>query len=214
MGSRQPTTFFGFKKKEAAMDKHLVNYDTLIKVTRAISMSKDPEEIAILAVNSIKRALSVKGVTLFLVNRKTQELEVAASTGLSQEYLEKGPVSAIRSIADSLDSGPIAIYNVTDDPRLQYPQEAVKEGIASILSVPIEIHGQAMGALRVYTSEPWEFVMGDVSMVQAVGQMVGMALDMARLTRGYKSSIEVLKTMRDPSRMKPPVMEGFEGLPV
>lgn len=196
------------------MDKHVMHYDALIKVCRAISMSKDPEDVAVLAVGAIRQALSVKGATLFLINRKTQELEIAASSGLSNEFLQKGPVSAIQSISDSLSSGPIAIYDVTDDPRLQYPEETVREGIASILSVPIELHGRIMGALRVYTSDPWEFVMGDVTLVQAVGQMVGLSIEMARLTKGYKSSIEVLKSIRDPSRMRRPFASMPEGMPV
>jgi len=139
------------------MKKQLLNYETLMKVTRVISHSKDPEEVVLLTAESIKSALDVKGCTIFLINKKTNELEVAASFGLSSEYINKGPVSAIKSIAQSLEEGPIAIYDVKDDPRLQYPDEAGKEGISSILSVPIVAGGYTMGALRVYTAEPWEF---------------------------------------------------------
>jgi GAF domain-containing protein len=112
--------------------------------------------------------------------------------------LDKGPVSSLTSIAESLNEGPVAIYDVSDDPRLQYPEEAIKEGIASILSVPVMVHGQIIGALRVYTSEPWDFVLEDVNFVHAVAQIAGMAIDLCRLNKGYKSSIEILKTMRDP----------------
>ena len=125
-------------REETPMKKQLINYETLLKVTRAISHSRDPEEVVLITVESVKRALDVKGCTLFLINRKTHELEVAASFGLSEEYINKGPVSALKSIAQSLEEGPVAIYDVTDDPRIQYPEAAKKEGIASILSVPIE----------------------------------------------------------------------------
>ena len=91
------------------MKKQLINYETLLKVTTAISHSKDPEEVVLMTVESIKTALEVKGCTVFLINRKTNELEVAASYGLSAEYINKGPVSALKSIADSLESGPVAI---------------------------------------------------------------------------------------------------------
>ena len=117
------------------MKKQLINYETMLKVTKAISHSKDPEEVALMTVESIKTALDTKGCSLFLINRKTNELEVAATFGLSDEYINKGPVSALRSIAQSLDEGPVAIYDVMDDPRIQYPKEAQKEGIASLLSV-------------------------------------------------------------------------------
>ncbi|MEA3230681.1 MAG: GAF domain-containing protein, partial [Thermodesulfobacteriota bacterium] len=101
------------------MKEELINYETLLKVTRGISHSKDPEEIALMTVDSIKTALNTKGCSLFLINRKTNELELAASFGLSDEYLNKGPLSAMHSIAQSLDEGPVAIYNVMDDPRIQ-----------------------------------------------------------------------------------------------
>jgi GAF domain-containing protein len=184
------------------MEKHVMHYETLLRVTQAISMSKDPEDVVAATVEAVKSALKAKGAALFLVNRKTRELELAAANGLSRDYLNKGPLSAVKSIAASLEQGPVAIYDVGDDPRIQYPAEAKKEGIASILSVPIAIHGQVIGTLRVYTAEPWEFTMDDVNLVQAVAQIAGMAIDMARLAKGYKSSIEVLKSMRDPKRFK------------
>ena len=184
------------------MKKQLLNYETLLKVTRAISHSKNPEEVVLMTVESIKTALDVKGCTVFLINRKTSDLEVAASYGLSDEYINKGPVSALRSIARSLEDGPVAIFDVTDDPRIQYPEEAEKEGIASILSVPIVAGGILIGALRVYTTESWEFTLEDVNFVQAMANMTGMALDMARHYKGLKDSIEILKTMRDPKFLK------------
>jgi len=179
------------------MEKQVINYETMLKVARSISHSKDPEEVALMTVDSIKSALDVKACALFLFNRKTNELELATAFGLSDEYINKGPVSALRSIAQSLEDGPVAIYDVSDDPRIQYPDEAQKEGIASILSVPIVVGGNLIGAVRVYTAEPWEFTMNDVNFVQALAQIAGGAINMARYVKGLKSSIEVLKTMRD-----------------
>ena len=184
------------------MKKQIINYETLVKITGAISSIRDPEEVVLVTVESIKTALDVKGCTLFLINRKTDELKIAASYGLSQNYLDKGPISSLKSITESLEEGPVAIYDVADDPRLQYPEEAKKEGIASILSVPIKVHDNLIGALRVYTDQPWEFTLEDVNFVQAVAQIAGMAIDLCRLNKGYKSSIEILKTMRDPKLLK------------
>ena len=180
------------------MEKRIINYETLMKITNAVSATREPDDVVLMTVKAVKTAMDVKGCTLFLIDRKSDELKIAASYGLSQNYLDKGPISSMQSIAASLKEGPIAIYDVSDDPRIQYPEEAQKEGIASILSVPISVHDSVIGALRVYTSDPWEFELEDVNFVQAVAQIVGMAFDLCRLNKGYKSSIEVLKTMRDP----------------
>jgi GAF domain-containing protein len=171
-----------------------LNYETLIKVTRSLSKSKDPDKIIQMTVDSIQSALGIKGCALFLMNQKTKELEVAASTGLSKEYLNKGAVSALRSIAASLKDGPVAVYDVSDDPRIQYPEAADKEGIASILSVPIMIGDEAIGAVRVYAAEKWEFTLDDVNFVQALAQIAGVLIEMSRLYKGQNEYIDVLTT--------------------
>ena len=174
-----------------------LNYETLIKITRSLSKSKDPKEIIRMTVESIKSALGIKGCALFLMNRQSKELEVAASAGLSDEYLNKGPISALHSIADSLEDGPMAVYDVSDDPRIQYPEAAEKEGIASILSVPIMIGDEAIGAMRAYTAEKWEFTLDDVNFVQALAQISGILIEMTRLHKGQSEYIDTITTMRE-----------------
>lgn len=196
------------------MQKPIVNYETLVRITKAISTIRDPEEIVLIAVEGVTSALNVKGCSLFIFSSKTNELEIAGSYGLSDEYLKKGPVSAMKSIAISLeDNQPVGIFDVTDDPRIQYPDAAVKEGIASILSVPIALGNKLFGCMRVYTTDKWEFTLNDVNFVQAVAQMVGMAMDLCRVNKGLKDSIDILKTMRDPSTLKSKRRTPFEGVP-
>ena len=196
------------------MEKPIINYETLIRITKAISMIRDPEEIVLITVEGVTHALRVKGCTLFLFSAKSEELKLAGSYGLSNEYLDKGPVSSLRSIASSIQDGqPVGIFDVSDDPRIQYPEAAAQEGIASILSVPMITGDKLIGCMRVYTSEPWEFTLNDVNFVQAVAQIVGMALEMCRINKGLKDSIDILKTMRDPKTLKSKRRTPFEGVP-
>jgi GAF domain-containing protein len=183
------------------MPKTSLNYETLLHITKAMSGSRDPEQIIHMTVQSIREALDVKGCALFLVDPRTKELEVAASRGLSGDYLNKGPVSALRSIAASLKEGPVAIDDVSDDPRIQYPEAAQREGIASILSVPIMRGDEAIGAIRVYTAERWEFTLEDVNFVQALAQIAGTLIEMSRLYQGQKEYIDVLTTMQETRAM-------------
>jgi len=175
------------------MNKPVRHYETLLQVTDAISQSKNPEEVFLLTVKSLKTALGVRGCSLFLVDSKTRELGLAASVGLSKNYLNKGPVRHMGNLRDSLENGPLMIHRVGDDPRIQYPREAVEEGIVSILSVPISMHGRVEGIIRVYTAEPCDFTLKDVDLLKAVAQIAGMAIDLGRLYKGFKTSIEILK---------------------
>ena len=196
------------------MEKPIINYETLIRITKAISMIRDPEEIVLITVEGVTHALQIKGCALFLFSARSDELKLAGSYGLSTEYLDKGPISALRSIASALEDGqPVAVFDVTDDPRIQYPEAAQKEGIASILSVPMIMGERITGCLRVYTAERWEFTLNDVNFVQAVAQVVGMALDMCRVNKGLKESIDILKSMRDPRTLKSRKRTPYEGVP-
>lgn len=179
-----------------------INYQTLEKIGRIISSSRDMTTVSKRVVKALPELLGLKGAALMLLDRRSKELKVAASHGLSAFYLNKGPISAMKSIAASLKEGPVGIYNVRDDPRLQYPDEANREGIESILSVPLMLRGQPQGVLRLYTDEPWEFSMQDITFVQAIAQMLALVLDNIRIAGAYKTSIELLKVMRPASRAR------------
>lgn len=196
------------------MAEPILNYESLIRITRAISTIRDPEEIILISVEGVTHALGVKGCALFLFSESSKELKLAGSYGLSQEYLNKGTLNALRSIASALqDREPVAVYDVMDDPRIQYPEAAKKEGIASILSAPILIGERIYGCLRVYTAEPWEFTLNDVVFVQAVAQLVGMGLEMCRVNQGLKENIDILELMSDPRSLPSKRRTPYEGVP-
>jgi len=195
------------------MENHTLYYDTITRLTTAISQCKDPEEVACITAESVKTAFNAKGCCVFLVDRDTRELGLVASSGLSNDYLNKGPIHFMQSIMEAKDAIPIAIYDVMDDPRIEYPQQARKEGIASLLGVPVISHNKIIGAIRVYTSSPWEFSFNDITMVQAVAMICGMAMDMCRMYKGYKTSIEILKDMRGKGTYGSRKWTPYEGVP-
>ncbi|MCD4743066.1 MAG: GAF domain-containing protein, partial [Desulfobacteraceae bacterium] len=142
-----------------------------------------------------------------------KELGLVASYGLSSEYLNKGPIHFMQTIKEAKDAVPVAIFDVMDDPRIEYPNEAKKEGISSLLGVPIISHNKIIGALRIYTKDPWECSVSDITLAQAVALICGMAMDMCRMYKGYKSSIEILKNMRGKDTYKSNKWTPHEGVP-
>ncbi len=195
------------------MESHTLYYDTITRLTTAISQCKDPEEVALITAEAVKTAFQAKGCSVFLVDRETRELGLVASSGLSREYLEKGPIHFMQTIQEAKDAVPIAIYDVMDDPRIEYPKAAKTEGISSLLGVPIISRNKIIGALRIYTAKPWEFSFNDISMAQAVALICGMAMEMCRMHKGYKTSIEILKNMRGKDSYSSNKWTPFEGVP-
>ena len=62
------------------MNKHVMHYETLLRLSRAITISRDPEEVALLTTESVTTALDVKGCALFLIDNKSHELKVKLLT--------------------------------------------------------------------------------------------------------------------------------------
>lgn len=133
--------------------------------------------------------MKIKAASLRLINEETKDLELVASRFLSKKYLRKGPLNADKSVPEVLEGKPVLIIDAQNDPRIQYPKEKAEEGIASILSVPVQIHHKVIGMLRLYTSSPRSFTEEEIEFVSALGEMAGLAIINARMYEKEKEKL-------------------------
>ena len=138
-------------------NKELQYFKLFRDVCKVINYSLDLKEVLILITENIVKLINVKACTIFLLDKSRNKLDASASHGLSEAYLRKGPLDADKSIAETLNGQIVLILDTANDSRVQYPEEAIKEGIPSVLSVPITIKGQIIGVLRIYTDEQRNF---------------------------------------------------------
>ena len=162
------------------------------EVSRAILSVLDSKEVLRLIVKRIVPAMKLKAASLRLLNEETNDLELVASRFLSKKYLRKGPLNADKSVPEVLDGRPVLILDAQNDPRIQYPKEKAEEGIASILSVPVQIHNKVIGMLRLYTSSPRSFTEEEIEFVSALGEMAGLAIINARMYEKEKEKLAKL----------------------
>lgn len=127
-------------------------------------------------------AMDVKGASIFVVNPKAEELEILATEGLSIAYVNKGPILVDKSIKLSSNLKPVIITDTRNSDRLQYPEKAEKEGIRSIVSLPVNLRGKIIGALRIYHADPWEITDRELSYLGLLTKDIGMALRYFRLS--------------------------------
>jgi signal transduction protein with GAF and PtsI domain len=173
-------------------DTQLQYFRVFRDVSKAVNSSLNLSEVLKLITENTVTALNVKACTLFLLDKDRQILEARASHGLSESYLKKGPLKADKSISGSLKGMTVLIYKVANDPRIQYPEEAEKEGIASILSIPMSVKGEIIGVLRIYTSEPRKFSHDELELIYGLADMGGIGIDNARMYHHLKSDHERL----------------------
>ncbi len=136
--------------------------------------------------------MGVKGASIFVVNPGTESLEVLAMEGLSLEYVNKGPILVDKSIKLSSNLKSVIITDTKGSDLLQYPEKAQKEGIRSIVSLPVNLKGKIIGALRIYHSEPWEISDRELSCLRLLTLNIGMALRYFRLSAVVQCTKDLL----------------------
>jgi FixJ family two-component response regulator len=168
--------------------------DAFDEVKRAVASTLNLKEVLDLIVSGVVKVMKVKGSTLSLLDKNRRELRVLAYHGLSKNYVDKGPLDSSRSLGDMVMEGKhVWIEDAKTDPNVQYPKEAAREGIASILSVPLIIRNKVIGALRVYTSEPRRFTDQEVDFLYGFAEQVAMAIENARSYQDVKDEYEALR---------------------
>ena len=166
------------------------------EISKAISSTLAVKEVLDLIVRKMAEVMNLKGCTIRIVNPKTNTLELVAAVGLSEKYLNKGQVDMDRSISEALSGRPVAIYDATSDPRIQYPAEAKEEGIATLVAIPILVKGKVIGAMRLLTAEPREFFMDEIDFACAIAELGGQALINAQIYESKLKELEFLKGLQ------------------
>ena len=161
--------------------------------TKAISSSLNLNEVLDLIVKSVVNLLKVKGCGVNLLDDTRRKLETRVAFGLSDKYLAKGPLDADKSVTESIEGKTVFIEDIAKDHRVQYPEEAKKEGIVSILSIPLKAKEKVIGVLRVYTGELRRFNDREMEMINKLAEQAGIAVVNAKLYKDIKDDYESLK---------------------
>ena len=165
-------------------------YKTLYAIAKRLTSSLAPEEVLNTIVESIAKAVGAKGCSLMLFSPDKKQLIHTISYGLSKWYLRKGPVRTDAVISKVLKGKSVAIRDATQDRRVQYQEQAKREGIASMLSVPLMPDGEVVGIMRVYTSEQRHFSPATIEFLGSVANLGAIALSKARLHEALGRSLE------------------------
>jgi GAF domain-containing protein len=177
---------------EAPARSHRDYYTALYQTALTISSSLELDAVLQSVVIGITEAMQVKACTLRLLDPQSGNLRLRAVHGLSSSYLAKGPVDVEHSPLDSqaLQGKTVIIPDVSVDKRFQYKDEARREGIASVLCVPLEVHGRAVGVMRVYTTEVSTFRDEDIQFLSVLASLSALAIENASLYHNLKSSYD------------------------
>lgn len=162
-------------------------------ISTSVHSSSDVQEVLNLAVRKATQAVNAKGAVLRILSSDAKRLELSAAHGLSEKYLAKGVVSSATVITELCRQNKVIIIeDVRVDPRVQYPREAIAEGIVSILDLPLTLNTQVIGIIRLFFRDKRRFADEHIHFLTAIAEQCALAIDKARLIERQRSEYQHL----------------------
>jgi signal transduction protein with GAF and PtsI domain len=157
--------------------------ETLSQVSETVVSNRVIEDVMHLMVTMTAQMMQSKICSIMLLDHATGELRIVATQSLSEQYRLKPNLKIGQSISGRAvqERRPIIVPDVTRDRNYMYPDIAKKEGLCSLLSVPMMIREKAVGVINSYTSMPHTFTAEEVKLMQAIANQTAIAIEHATL---------------------------------
>jgi hypoxanthine phosphoribosyltransferase len=161
-------------------------HQAIREATEAVNSSLPVKEVLRGVAQAAARALMASACSIMVLDSSQRRLVHGAWWGLSDSYIHKGVMDAERSLPEVLEGKVVSVLDAATDPRVQYPEVAAREGIVSIMAVPLAIQGTIVGSVRVYTKVRRRFSEEDTDFLSSIAALCGVALDRSRLLQALK----------------------------
>lgn len=158
-----------------ATRKERLFYKAVRRVAAAVNSDLELKQALNTIVRNTARPMNA-AASLVLLDSTHTKLIHSSSFGLPQFYLKKGILDPSKSLSEVMTNQVVAISDVSQDSRIQYPNLAAQAGITAILGAPIIIDDAAVGSLRVYTKQHVEFSNQDISFVTTMANLAAVAI--------------------------------------
>ena len=152
----------------------------------ALSAELDPDTLLDRIVTEATKAFRTEAASLMLWDEDETALVVQASCGLSEQYTRQQQIPkerAYEAISPSGTVSPFCISELADAP-LGNRDLVIKEGIRSVLSVPLLVQGRPTGALNIYSKEhPRTFSPSEIELAEIFAAQAAVMIANAQLYR-------------------------------
>jgi GAF domain-containing protein len=168
---------------------------SLYQIAAAINSSRELQPMLQKVLEAAVEELGLKGASIRLLDQREKTLHLMAATGLSESYLQKGPVEVAKSPVDqwALKGKATVLLDVEEESGFQYPEAAAQEGIRSVLVVPLCLQGRNLGVMRVYSARPRRFGKVSHHYLSSVADLVALAVENAQLYAQLHQEYKELK---------------------
>ncbi len=178
--------------------------DTLNKISSAITSDLYLEDVLKLVVTLTANVMNAKICALWLLDKKTKELKIRATQALSSEYLKARSIKLGEGIVGLVakEKKEIIISNVLKAKKYKEKDMATKEGLVSMISVPMMVKKKVIGVINCYTTNEYNFKKSDIMLLSTVANQAAVAIENTELMVRTKIIQEELETRKKVERAK------------
>jgi signal transduction histidine kinase len=184
----------------AAVASRARQLESLFGIAQSIISTHNVEEILQRVTVDACQLMQTRVCSLMLLNPAGDRLELRACHGASNAYLKRPPLSVADSLIGTVvrRRKPVQVHNVQEHGAYQHIELARKDGLVSLLSVPLAIGNTVIGALSVYSSEPYRYSTQDIRILSALANLSALAIQNARL---LQKTVAVEEQLRHNERL-------------
>ena len=193
------------------MRAHTRSWQSLLGISRAINSSLDLDLTLQTITRESVELTSADACAIRLISDDGEELIYAKSFGLSDSYMAKGPLRihenplALRVIKQC----EVVIRDVRRAKELLYREETLREGIVSVLSVPLHCGSEPLGLMNLYRKRFIGFTQRDLRIASAFAEQAAMAIFNAHLYASIQQNyLETVRALTQAIEAKDPVTLG------
>jgi signal transduction protein with GAF and PtsI domain len=192
----------------AEAKKKALQFDKLVQVSQSVTSESYLDEILNLIVVVTAEMINSKICSIMLLDEKGKELAIKATQSLSEEYKRKPNIKVDQSLSGQVvrTKKPLIVFDVRLEARYAYRDLAIKEGLSSMISVPMIVRDKVIGIINVYTQDPYEFSQEEVNVLQMVANQAAIAVENTKLMEETLKAKEALETRKLIERAKGIVM--------
>ncbi len=175
-------------------------FESLANVSRTINSTLNLGDALHVVTREACLLMHAKMCSLMLLDNTGEWLDLRASHGAGEAYINKPRLSLSDSLLGVVArrKKPMQVENVQVSNRYQNVDVARREGLVSLLSVPLQFGGQVIGTLSVYTGTPFHFSNEEVRILSSLAELSAIAIEKARL---YERIVDVEEQLRQNEKL-------------
>jgi signal transduction protein with GAF and PtsI domain len=170
----------------------------LSEISQAISSDQYLDDILKLIVTVTANVMNSKVCSLWILDEKEKALKIRATQTISEEYLKERSLKLGEGVVGHVarHKKPLAIPDVLNEPLYKEKELARKEGLVSMLSVPLIVKDKVIGVINCYTSYAHTFTETEQDVLTMVARQAAVCIENTELmvkTKVIQEELEVRK---------------------